>query len=154
MTVSAVTPLFVPPPGSVPGHRAPTLRRGLPLASVPSPRPPGAAVYGMAAMDCRGRIADQAVLRALGWPPGTPTDVRTSGGIVIVAAGAGDAGTVTTHGHLRLPAAIRHRLGLQPGDRVLLVGRPTEARLIIYPPAALDELLACADLDPSGGSPT
>jgi hypothetical protein len=36
-------------------------------------------------------------------------------------------------------------------ERVLLVGRPTQARLIVYPPAALDGLLAQSEVDESGG---
>jgi hypothetical protein len=102
-------------------------------------------------VDCRGRIADHAVLRALGWTPGAPIDVRTSSGLVILTAGTGDAGTVTRQGHLRLPAIVRHRVGLRPGNRVLLVGRPTESRLLVYPPAALDDLLTGSDIDPSCG---
>lgn len=44
-------------------------------------------------------------------------------------------------GHLRLPAAIRHRCGLVTGDRLLLAADPSTAELRIYPPAILDELI-------------
>ena len=111
----------------------------------------GGVLYGMATMDSRGRLAEQAVLRGLGWSPGTPTEVRVSGGLVFVAAGTGAGSAVTSHGHLRLPAIVRHCLGLRPGDRVLLVGRPAEAVLVLYPPTALDALLARPAADPSGG---
>lgn len=40
--------------------------RTLPLPTAPTPRTT-TAVYGMAAVDCRGRVADRAVLAALGW---------------------------------------------------------------------------------------
>jgi hypothetical protein len=49
---------------------------------------------------------------------------------------------VTRQGHLRLPAAARHRCGLHAGDRVLLVADPARQRLVIFPPAMLDTLLA------------
>jgi hypothetical protein len=142
--------VFVPVPAPVAASRVPAPRRGLPLASVPSTRPAGSAVYGMAAMDCRGRIADRAVLQALGWVPSTPIDVRVSGGVGIVTSGTGGGCSITAHGHLRLPATVRHCLGLGAGDRVLLVGRPTQTQLIVYPPAVLDDLLAESEVDPSG----
>jgi bifunctional DNA-binding transcriptional regulator/antitoxin component of YhaV-PrlF toxin-antitoxin module len=104
----------------------------------------------MATMDSRGRLAEQAVVRGLGWLPGTPTEVRVSGGLVLVAAGTNEVSAVSRHGHLRLPATVRHRVGLRPGDRVLLVGRPAEAVVILYPPAALDAVLTGPAADPTG----
>ena len=49
---------------------------------------------------------------------------------------------VTGQGHLRLPALIRHRCGLEPGDRVLLAADPRQRQLVLYPPAVLDDLTA------------
>jgi bifunctional DNA-binding transcriptional regulator/antitoxin component of YhaV-PrlF toxin-antitoxin module len=49
---------------------------------------------------------------------------------------------VTGQGHLRLPALLRHRYGLQAGDSVFLAADTRARRLIIYPPAALDALTA------------
>ncbi|MFZ0119066.1 MAG: hypothetical protein WAL99_06380, partial [Pseudonocardiaceae bacterium] len=58
-----------PQPGS------PVTRRILPLPTVPIPRT-SMVVYGLAAVDCRGRVADRAVVLALGWTPGTRLDIR------------------------------------------------------------------------------
>jgi hypothetical protein len=102
-------------------------------------------------MDSRGRLAEQAVVRGLGWSPGTPTEIRVSGGLVLVAAGIEQGSAVTGDGHLRVAATVRHRVGLRPGDRVLLIGRPADAVVILYPPAALDAVLAGPVPDPSGG---
>ncbi|MBF6547019.1 hypothetical protein [Nocardia brasiliensis] len=49
---------------------------------------------------------------------------------------------VTSNGHIRLPYRQRRRVCLFVGDRVLLLGRRSTARLLIYPPAAIGELLA------------
>jgi hypothetical protein len=43
-------------------------------------------VYGLAAIDDRGRIAESTVIRALGWLPGTRLDVRENGGLLLVSA--------------------------------------------------------------------
>jgi hypothetical protein len=49
---------------------------------------------------------------------------------------------VKDHRYVWLLAATRHRLDLRPGDRVLLAAQPTQQTLVVYPPAALDELPA------------
>jgi hypothetical protein len=49
----------------------------LPLGDVPTART-GIAVYGVAALDCHGRIADRAVLRTLGWTPGVRLDISAT----------------------------------------------------------------------------
>jgi hypothetical protein len=98
----------------------------------------------MAAMDDRGRLSDRSVLGSLSWTPGTAVGVHVQDGIDGAAAVvvAGGSGRITAAGHLRLPAAVRHRLGLRAGDRVLLAAHPAAARLVCYPPATLDAVLA------------
>ena len=108
-------------------------------------------MYGTAATDDRGRIADRLVLRALGWEPGTSIHVEVHGGVAVVTAGPGGPSRLTAPGHLRLPAKVRHQLGLRSGDRVLLVARPAALQLLLYPPAALDALLTSTGSTPSGG---
>ncbi|UNX55317.1 AbrB/MazE/SpoVT family DNA-binding domain-containing protein [Georgenia sp. TF02-10] len=39
-------------------------------------------------------------------------------------------------GRLQLPAAVRHRLGLSPGDEVVVIEEPDGARLVSTPVAA------------------
>lgn len=65
MTAPAITPLLVPPSPSPTVPRPQSLRRPLPVAFVPAARPSDAAVYGMAAMDDRGRVTDRSLFRAL-----------------------------------------------------------------------------------------
>ena len=50
--------------------------------------------------------------------------------------------SVTGQGHLRLPATVRRRCGLAAGDRVLLAAEPAEGLVVVYPPAALDTMIA------------
>ena len=103
-------------PAQQPDHRGPGAVRvvavtvpAVPALFVPTLAPPprrvGAALSGMATVDSRGRLAEQAVMRGLGWSAGTPIDVRVWGGLVLVAAGTG-AGNVVT-------AAIEHRVGVR-----------------------------------------
>jgi bifunctional DNA-binding transcriptional regulator/antitoxin component of YhaV-PrlF toxin-antitoxin module len=93
------------------------------------------------ALDDRGRIADRVVMRVLGWSAGLRLDIREASGVLTVLTAPDGSYQVTNQGHLRLPAPLRHRCGLETGDRVLLVADPDRSRLAIYLPAALDNLL-------------
>jgi hypothetical protein len=111
-------------------------------------------VYGLSAVDDRGRLDDRAVWRALGWTPGTRLQIRTAGGLVVVDADPGGAFAVTRQGHVRLPATIRHWCGLTGGDRLLLAADPAVGRLVVYPPVALDRITAALDAALAGEGAT
>ncbi len=116
-------------------------RKALPLPSLIAQRTMSA-VYGLAALDDRGRIADRVVLRALGWSAGLRLVIDESRGLLVIYPEAGGPAQVTGQGHLRVPAPLRHRCGLHSGDRVLLAADPGHSRLVVYPPAALDAFVS------------
>jgi hypothetical protein len=155
MTGAVIKPLVFPalpdggrPTGAPAGPQ--TGRRTLPLPVVPTPRS-SSVVYGLAAVDCRGRVADHAIIAALSWLPGTRLDIHESRGLLLVRPDAHGVFSVTNQGHLRLPAAVRHCCGLLPGDRVLLAADPARDVLIVHPPAVLDDLLAARHSELLGG---
>lgn len=127
-----------------------TGRRTLPLPTVPKPRT-SSTVYGLAAVDCRGRIADRAVITALGWLPGARLDIRESHGLLLVRPDERGVFSVTKQGHVRLAATVRHCCGLIPGDRVLLAADLRRDVLIVHPPSVLDDLLAVRHAELLGG---
>ncbi|MEV0701019.1 AbrB/MazE/SpoVT family DNA-binding domain-containing protein [Saccharopolyspora sp. NPDC050389] len=96
----------------------------------------------MAAVDARGRVADQAVLSALGWTPGTRLAIHETHGLLIIRTDPHGVFSITKQGHLRIPAPVRHCCGLWPGDRVLLAGEPSHGVLTVHPPTALDDMIA------------
>ena len=108
-------------------------------------------MYSFAAMDDRGRLGDRVALRSLGWIPGTCLALDVRDGLVLVTADAEGSIAVTTHGHLRLPAPVRHWCGLEPGARVLLVADAVESRLVVYPPVALDAVIGRWQAEVFGG---
>ena len=150
-----VIPLFVPasaparPPSAA--VAPPDARHGLPLPVVQSPRPPDATVYGMAALDCHGRIADRTTLDALGWPVGHRLTIQEAGTTITITADPTGEIRVIGRGQLRIPAATRYRYALATGDRVLLAADLTHSRLMIYPAAALDTALAPHPATPTNG---
>jgi bifunctional DNA-binding transcriptional regulator/antitoxin component of YhaV-PrlF toxin-antitoxin module len=155
----AVIPLFTPatPPApsslTRPGPGPTAARRGLPLPGVPSARAADAPVYRMATLDCHGRIADRTILRSLGWRAGHRLTIAEGAGRLTVATDPDGEVQVTTQGHLRIPAALRHRCALCTGDRVLLVADPNRSHLAIYPPATLDTALTQQPSTPHSGEP-
>lgn len=98
-------------------------------------------VCGIATVDCNGRVAEGAVITALGWAPGTRLDIRESGGLVLITADRHAVFRMTRKGQLRLPATIRHWCGLTPGSRVMLAAHPATGLLVVHPPAALHAMI-------------
>ena len=74
----------------------------------------------------------------------------TSGLIVVVVAAYG-ALRLTTHGHVRIPATLRHACGIAEGDRVLLAAEPGDGVLVIHPLASLDAMISNRRLDATTG---
>jgi hypothetical protein len=152
--ISPVVPALLPRSDRVVagGTAAMSLARGpLPLPSLIAGRTSNV-VYGLAALDDRGRVADRFVMRALGWCAGLGLAIEETGGVLTIRTDPHGDHQVTGQGHLRLPAPLRHRCGLVPGDRVLLAADPDRSRLTVYPPAALDHALA-QPTDTAGGEP-
>ncbi|MFD1044463.1 AbrB/MazE/SpoVT family DNA-binding domain-containing protein [Kibdelosporangium lantanae] len=89
----------------------------------------------MATLDSRGRVADHLILTSLDWSPGTRLDIYA----------------INKQSHLHLPAAVRHRCGLDTGNRVLLAALPAADRLVIHPPAALDITFGAVHAELLGG---
>jgi hypothetical protein len=126
-------------PADVAAPAPPRAGSPLPLAgfSVPDAGPMVAAVV---TMDRDGRVADAAVLAALGWPVGTHLDIRISGGLILVSADPHGVFRLARAGQIRIPAAARHRCGLMPGNRLLVTA--DAGRLVVHPPAHVARMVA------------
>jgi hypothetical protein len=95
-------------PGSRPHSTAPARR--LPVPHLPERRE-GTAIYGLATLDHRGRIADLGTVRAMGWSSRTRLDIRELGGLLLVTASPqGVSGAVRLH--RRRPRVLRRVLRL------------------------------------------
>jgi hypothetical protein len=82
-------------------------RRSLPVARLGLLRV-RSTVYGLATLDCNGRLAETTVVRALGWVLGTRLDIHKSSGLVLVVADLRGVFRLTGQGYVRLPATVRH----------------------------------------------
>ena len=139
------TPLIVPliPPRARPGgreHGRPATARRLPVAAAPEiPAVPDDAVYGTGRIDESGRVADRAMTGALGWQPGNRLTLTAAVGVVIACRDPDGMVTMPARPYLVIPAALRCRCGLRPGDRVLLAVFPAQDALAAYSFAVVDQ---------------
>jgi bifunctional DNA-binding transcriptional regulator/antitoxin component of YhaV-PrlF toxin-antitoxin module len=114
----------------------------LSLAVVPVvPAAAGDVLYGFGRMDASGRVADRAVTSALGWRPGDRLTITAAVGVVIARRDPGGMVTMPAKPYVAIPAALRRRCGLRPGDRVLLAVFPDADVLAVYSFAVVDRAL-------------
>lgn len=114
--------------------------RSLPVPTLTARRSP-TTVYGLAVMDCHGRVADRHVLRTLSWTPGAQLTLDVVGDSVLSVEDLHGTVRIGADGYLRLPIRLQRRCLLVAGDRVLLAADPARRQLLLHPPAALDRLL-------------
>jgi hypothetical protein len=108
-------------------------------------------VYAVAAIDCNGRIADRVLTHVMGWSAGTALALVDRAGVIVVEADQSGSVEVAQPGRVRVPAPVRHRLGLVPGTRLLLAADPVREQLVMYPPAAVDGMVTAFQAAAFGG---
>ena len=145
MTSAVIPPVI--PRRSAPGNR-PRGRPGaagpLPLTASPGQAPALAAdvVYGLGRIDASGRVADRTVIRALGWHDGDRLTLTASAGVVTARRDRDGLAILPPRHYIVIPATLRYRCGLLPGDPVLVAARPAEDTLTAYSLAVVDQALA------------
>jgi hypothetical protein len=138
-----IAPL-VPPrtrrhPGSDTGRRP---ARPLPLPPCDSGAPlPHGVVYGMGSIDRSGRLAEHTISTALAWQPGDHLTLTTGQHWAQLHRDPHGLLVVSSRAYLPLPAVARHRLGIQPNQRVLLAATPAADELTVYPLSTLHHAL-------------
>ncbi len=141
---------------SVRGRRAAGAGRRLPVAAVPMPPPaPQDVLYGFGRIDAAGRVADRAVIKALGWCCGDRLTLTAEAGVVTARRDPGGMIAMTAKPYIVVPAALRRRCGLRPGDRVLLAAVPADDTLTACSFAVVDQAIRARGVFPhaQGGQP-
>jgi hypothetical protein len=75
------------------------------------------------------------------WQPGDRLTLTAAAGMVIARRDPDGMVTMPAKPYLVIPAALRRRCGLRPGDRVLLAVFPARDTLAAYSFAVVDEAL-------------
>ena len=97
---------------------------------------------GFGQIDASGRVADRVTVTALGWRPGDRLILTVAAGVVLARRDPGGPVTMPTRPYVAIPAALRHRCGLEPGDRVLLAAFPGQDALAVYSFAVVGQALS------------
>ena len=129
------------PSSARPGRRRPGSLR--PAGPLPLASPPGRldAVWGFGRIDASGRIADRAVISALGWRAGDRLTLPASAGVMTARRDPGGMVIVPARPCIVIPAVLRQRCGLHTGDRVLLAAVPGGDALAAYSFAVVDRAI-------------
>jgi len=77
----------------------------------------------------------------LGWQPGDRLTLTPSVGVVVARRDPAGMVTMPSKPYLVIPAALRRRCGLRPGDRILLAVLPAQDALAAYSFAVVDRAL-------------
>jgi hypothetical protein len=99
-------------------------------------------VYGLGRIDTSGRVGDRTVTSALGWHAGDRLTLTAGSGVVTIRCDPLGPVTLPPRSCVPIPAALRRRCGLLPGDPVLLAARPSEDMLAGYSLTAVDQALS------------
>jgi integrase len=86
-------------------------------------------------------VADRTVTGALGWRGGDRLTLTAEAGVVVIRRDPSGLVTLPPRSCVPIPAALRHRCGLLPGDPVLLTAVPAEDTLTAYSLAVVDQAL-------------
>ena len=101
----------------------------------------GSLMYGMARIDVWGVVSNRAIVTGLGWAPGDRLTIALVNGSVVVHRDPAGTFAMGTKPYLVLPAAVRHRDGLGPGDQVLAVADANHVLLVVHPLQVLDTMI-------------
>lgn len=107
--------------------------------------------YCLSVMDVRGRLADRAPVRAMGWSPGDSLNGKVGDGFITIQRGEDGTCLVTAQGHLRVLSPIRHSADLCGGERLLVVARRKEGAVILCTMDLVESALAAFIRSDSGG---
>jgi len=157
VTERKIAPLLPPRlPASAGRQLLATRGSHLPVAELLAPPRAGSLVYGMGKLDTWGVVSNRDTIQTLGWAAGDRFQIAVVGVSIVVHRDPGGVFEMGPKPYLVLPATVRHRSGVQSGDRVLMAADPHHDVLVVHPLAALDSMIATyhSSLTTGGDTPT
>ena len=124
-------------PSAVPAR--PVMLTSLPALPLAARIASSEGTYGFTRLDDHGRCRDAVTFAALGWDAGTRlTITELTAGVVRVTANPTGEACLDPRGRLRLPRALRERVGLSAASPLVLHADACTGVLDVLPPASLD----------------
>ena len=131
-----ITALALPAPPS------PQPTRPLPLPDLHRLPRDTSMLYDISRIDASGRVASLIIVTSLGWQPQDRLELILTEGAIVLRASPEGLFSVQQCLRIVIPAAARRRHAIRPGDYVLLSAAPEYDTVIVYPPSALDDMIA------------
>jgi hypothetical protein len=113
-----------------------------PLASLHRLPHDASMLYGVGRVDTSGRVANALIVEALRWRPGDKLAMILSQGTIVIRASPDGLFSVPRRSRIIIPARVRRRCAIRPGDHVLLAAAPDYNIVIVYPLPVVDEMIA------------
>ena len=102
----------------------------------------GSVIFSLVRVGGNGVVAARLTLDALGWAAGLTIRLSVSSGLLVVApCDTRGQTSVPPKMSLTLPARLRARCRIRPGDQVLLAALPEHDLLVVYPQHVLHTMV-------------
>jgi bifunctional DNA-binding transcriptional regulator/antitoxin component of YhaV-PrlF toxin-antitoxin module len=99
-------------------------------------------LYDIGQVDASGRVRSSDIVAALGWKPHDKVELILTPSAIVLRGSPNGLLSVPKRPCIIVPAAARHRHAIGLGDHVLLAAAPDYGTVIVYPPSALDDMIA------------
>jgi hypothetical protein len=114
----------------------------LPVADLGPLVDSGSVAFSLVRVGGNGTVAAQVALNQVGWAAGLPIRFTVSSGLIVVEPREKPVtASVSPRMSLTLPARLRARCRIRPGDQVLLASLCDYDLLVVYPQHALHEMV-------------
>jgi hypothetical protein len=99
-------------------------------------------LYEIGCVDDSGRVYCSEIISRLDWRPGTRLDVILAPRAIVIRAAPGGLTSAQRRPCVLLPSHARNPHEIKAGDHVLLAAAPEHGLLLVYPLAALDDMIS------------
>lgn len=102
----------------------------------------GSMLYGIGCVDASGRVANHAIIEALGWRNDDKLEVIVIHRAIVIRQSSVGLFSVPQRPCIVIPATARHQCDIETGDHVLLAAAPEYGVVIVHTLSALDDMIA------------
>jgi hypothetical protein len=99
-------------------------------------------LYDIGPIESSGRAKSRDIVAALSWQAQDRLELILTASALILRASPDGLLSVPQTPCIVIPATARRRHAIRPGDHVLIAAAPDYGTVIVYPPSALDEMIA------------
>jgi hypothetical protein len=99
-------------------------------------------LYDIGPIDASGRVKSRDIVAALRWRAQDRLELILTASAIVLRASPDGLLSVPQTPCIVIPATARRRHAIRPGDHVLIAAAPDYGTVIVYPPSALDEMIA------------